>query len=120
MHDQIPRHSLVTNLTHELRQMILDSQIQPGEYLPSQKDLAARFGVGLSTIHEAVQVLVAGGLLQARPGKGTHPRLRKCAQHLVSGGEPRPVLARALDAPSGARLLSPGGGGDRGLAGGGG
>mgnify|MGYP001131815656 CR=1 FL=1 len=71
MHDQIPRHSLVTNLTHELRQMILDGQIQPGEYLPSQKDLAARFGVGLSTIHEAVQVLVAGGLLQARPGKGT-------------------------------------------------
>jgi GntR family transcriptional repressor for pyruvate dehydrogenase complex len=71
MHDQIPRHSLVTNLTHELRQMILDGQIQPGDYLPSQKELAARFGVGLSTIHEAIQVLVAGGLLQARPGKGT-------------------------------------------------
>lgn len=68
------RSSLVDETAESLRQLILSGQLRPGEYLPSQKRLAARFGVGTSTIHEAVQVLVAVGLLRSRPGKGTWVR----------------------------------------------
>lgn len=69
-----PRTSLVDDTAAELRQMILSRQWQPGEFLPPQKELAARFGVGASTVREAVQTLVAVGLLQSHPGKGTWVR----------------------------------------------
>jgi DNA-binding FadR family transcriptional regulator len=68
------RSSLVDDAAAELRQMIVGGQLRPGEFLPPQKELAARFGVGASTIREAVQTLVAVGLLQSHPGKGTWVR----------------------------------------------
>jgi GntR family transcriptional repressor for pyruvate dehydrogenase complex len=54
--------------------MILKGDVQPGEYLPSRKELAARFGVGISTVHEAIQALTAVGLVASHPGKGTWVR----------------------------------------------
>jgi GntR family transcriptional repressor for pyruvate dehydrogenase complex len=54
--------------------MILKGDVQPGEYLPSRKELAARFGVGISTVHEAIQALTALGLVASHPGKGTWVR----------------------------------------------
>jgi len=35
------RSTLVADITQELRQMILTGKVQPGEFLPSRKDLAA-------------------------------------------------------------------------------
>ena len=46
----------------------------PMELLPPQRELTARFGVGASTMREAVQTLIAVGLLQSHPGKGTWVR----------------------------------------------
>jgi len=66
--------TLVDRVVHELRQMILDGEIQPGDFLPTRKELAAQFGVGLSTVHEAIQALAAVGMLESRPGKGTWVR----------------------------------------------
>ncbi len=68
------RSSLVDDTAAELRQMIVGGQLQPGEFLPPQKELAARFGVGASTLREAVQTLIAVGLLRSHPGKGTWVR----------------------------------------------
>lgn len=70
---QTPVHksTLADSVTRELRRMILEKEFLPGEYLPPRKDLAAQFGVGLSTIQEATQALTAVGLLESRPGKGT-------------------------------------------------
>jgi len=36
--------------------------------------LAVQFGVGLSTVHEAIQALTAVGMVKSRPGKGTWVR----------------------------------------------
>jgi GntR family transcriptional regulator, transcriptional repressor for pyruvate dehydrogenase complex len=71
---QFSRDTLVEQVARQLRQIITGGEIQPGDYLPSRKDLAARFGVGVSTIHEAVQALTAVGLLESHPGKGTWVR----------------------------------------------
>lgn len=68
------RSSLVDDTVSELRQMILNGQFHAGEFLPPQRELAERFGVGASTIREAVQALVALGLLQSHSGKGTWVR----------------------------------------------
>lgn len=68
------RSTLVADITQELRQMILTGKVQPGEFLPSRKDLAVQFSVGLSTVHEAIQALTAVGMVESHPGKGTWVR----------------------------------------------
>ncbi|MBN1658465.1 MAG: FadR family transcriptional regulator [Anaerolineae bacterium] len=70
----VSRNTLVEKVTHELRHLIKGGDIAPGEFLPSRKELAARFGVGVSTVHEAVQALTAVGLVESHPGKGTWVR----------------------------------------------
>jgi GntR family transcriptional regulator, transcriptional repressor for pyruvate dehydrogenase complex len=65
------RTNLAEDIADELRQMILSGQFGPGQLLPSQKELASRFGVGVSTVREAIQTLMAVGLLHSHPGKGT-------------------------------------------------
>jgi GntR family transcriptional regulator, transcriptional repressor for pyruvate dehydrogenase complex len=65
------RNSLVSDTANKIREMILTGKLRPGEYLPPQKQLGAQFDVGLSTMHEALQVLASAGLVKSRPGKGT-------------------------------------------------
>lgn len=74
MKAQLQRSTLVRDVAERLRQRILQGDPLPGEYLPSRKVLAAEFGVGMSTIHEALQALTAVGLVASRPGKGTWVR----------------------------------------------
>lgn len=74
MSNELSASTLVDDVTEKIRQMILDGEIEPGEFLPTRKELAAQFGVGLSTIQEAIQALSAVGLLASRPGKGTWVR----------------------------------------------
>jgi GntR family transcriptional repressor for pyruvate dehydrogenase complex len=71
---RLQRTTLVRDVAKELRQRILRGEVRPGEYLPSRKDLAAEFGVGMSTVHEALQALSAVGLVASHPGKGTWVR----------------------------------------------
>ena len=68
------RGGLVEEVTDELRSLVLSGEFKPGELLPPQRSLAERFGVGASTIREAVGSLTAVGLLQSRPGIGTWVR----------------------------------------------
>lgn len=68
------KRTLVAAVVHELQEMIINQEVKPGEFLPPRKELAIRFGVGLSTIQEATQALTAMGMLASRPGKGTWVR----------------------------------------------
>jgi DNA-binding FadR family transcriptional regulator len=74
MNSPVHGNTLVDEVVHEIRHMILDGKIEPGGFLPTRKELAQRFGVGLSTVHEAIQALSAVGMLASRPGKGTWVR----------------------------------------------
>lgn len=71
---RIRKSTLVDHVADELRRTILAGELQPGDFLPTRKELAAEFGVGLSTVHEAIQALSAVGMLESRPGKGTWVR----------------------------------------------
>lgn len=70
----VSRNTLVEQVTNELRSLISSGEIHPGGFLPSRKELAARFGVGVSTVHEAIQALAAVGLVESHAGKGTWMR----------------------------------------------
>jgi integrase len=52
----------------DLRGAIACGALPPGQVLPSEKELAARYGVAPSTAHRAVAVLVAEGLVRATRG----------------------------------------------------
>ena len=46
-------------------------QWRPGEALPSEIELAARFGVSQGTVRKAIDALAADNLVVRRQGKGT-------------------------------------------------
>jgi DNA-binding FadR family transcriptional regulator len=53
---------------------IRDGQLTQGQRIPSEPELVALLGVGRSSVREAVQGLVAAGMLEIRPGTGTYVR----------------------------------------------
>ena len=50
---------------------IVDGLHKPGELIPSESRLAADFGTSISTIRQALSLLVAEGVLVKKQGKGT-------------------------------------------------
>jgi GntR family transcriptional regulator, transcriptional repressor for pyruvate dehydrogenase complex len=58
----------------KLVQMIREGQLQEGEKLPPEPQLSAMFGVGRSSIREAVQALIGLGVIEMRPGRGAYVR----------------------------------------------
>ncbi|MEK4120462.1 FadR/GntR family transcriptional regulator [Paenibacillus sp. FSL W8-0919] len=55
-----------------LLQQIREGHLKPGQKLPSVVELAAAYGVGRSTIREAVSALKAMGWVDVRQGGGTY------------------------------------------------
>ncbi len=56
----------------ELMKYILEEPIEVGQKIPNEFELAEMFGVGRSTIREAVKSLVSKGILEVRRGSGTY------------------------------------------------
>lgn len=52
----------------QVRRIIVDGQLRPGERLPAERELAERFGVSRVTVRDALRVLEAQGLVQIRVG----------------------------------------------------
>jgi GntR family transcriptional regulator, transcriptional repressor for pyruvate dehydrogenase complex len=68
------RNTIVEDIAEELRSQIVTGQLEPGQFLEPQKVLADRYGVGLSSVREAIQILAGTGLIESHPGKGTWVR----------------------------------------------
>lgn len=59
--------------------LIHSHELRPDAQLPTERELAQRFGVGRSTIREAVSSLAAKGIVEVRHGRGLFvaaPRMR--------------------------------------------
>ncbi|MEN6299940.1 MAG: FadR/GntR family transcriptional regulator [Anaerolineaceae bacterium] len=74
-------------IVEQIRQAILDGQFQPGDRLPSQRELAKMFGVGRSALLEAIRILEQSGLLTIRTGGNggafvTAPSIRQVSDSL--------------------------------------
>lgn len=55
-----------------IRDEIEDGLYEPGSAIPSENDLAERFGTTRLTVRNAIDALVAGGLLRRVQGKGVY------------------------------------------------
>ncbi len=73
---QIQSQPLVAQVIEQLQRLIVQGEIEIGTKLPSEPELMAQFGVGRSTLREAVRVLAHTGLLEVRQGDGTYVRAK--------------------------------------------
>lgn len=71
MSNLIPRRSLADEVAAQLQQQIALGKYKTGEQLPIEPELMRVFGVGRSTIREAIKTLVNAGLLRVQQGLGT-------------------------------------------------
>ena len=70
--DRKNKKPLGAQIEDELMKYILQEPVEPGQKIPNEFELAERFGVGRSTIREAVKGLVSRGILEVRRGSGTY------------------------------------------------
>lgn len=54
----------------QLRGLVQEQQLQPGDRLPAERTLAVQLGVSRTALREAIAQLASQGLLTARVGGG--------------------------------------------------
>jgi GntR family transcriptional regulator, sialic acid-inducible nan operon repressor len=64
----IERRKLFEHVAAHLESQILSGKLQPGDQLPPERDLQARFGVGRPAIREALITLQRAGLVEISNG----------------------------------------------------
>lgn len=65
------RKKLFEEVSSGLVEMIRTKQIQPGERIPTESEIAEMFQVSRTAVREGIKMLSAIGLLKTRPGIGT-------------------------------------------------
>lgn len=98
--DAIRIHSAPEALVEEIIKQIKTGRLPPGTCLPSQRQLAKMFQVGLGSVREAIKILNVMGYLDVIRGKGTF-----VAAELPSGNKAGSALDKALEAVSLADLM---------------
>ena len=70
-----PRRGLHGEVVHKIALQIVGGELQPGNLL-SEDDLTSDLAISRTVVREAVRVLAAKGLVEARPRTGTRVRPR--------------------------------------------
>jgi DNA-binding FadR family transcriptional regulator len=68
--DQIRQIKISDQVASYIVQLIADGQLAPGDDLPSESELARRFGVGRPAVREATNALAGRGLIAITSGRG--------------------------------------------------
>ncbi|MEU0650519.1 MULTISPECIES: FadR/GntR family transcriptional regulator [Streptomyces phaeochromogenes group] len=68
----VDRKPLYEQVSDRLREFIDVNQLQPGDRLMSERDLAQQLSVGRSSIREAITALRARGMVEVRHGDGIY------------------------------------------------
>ena len=73
------------DVVDELRAAIVGGEFEPGARLPSENQLAERFGTSRPTVRRAVALLKAQGLVTTEQGRGAFVRAKPHVRLLLSG-----------------------------------
>jgi GntR family transcriptional regulator, transcriptional repressor for pyruvate dehydrogenase complex len=68
---KIKQKTVVEQVMEKIRDLISSGQYKIGDKLPTENELAERFGIGRSSIREAIKVFNYLGILESRTAKGT-------------------------------------------------
>lgn len=67
----IDKTSLSEEISRQIMHLVSSGDLRPGQKLPSERELCTRFGVGRSSLREALRCLAIVGVLETRVGEGT-------------------------------------------------
>lgn len=65
-------NNAVQQIIDAFTERLLDGSLKPGDQIPTEVELAERFGVARNTVREAIKILVAMGVLEIRRPVGTY------------------------------------------------
>jgi GntR family transcriptional repressor for pyruvate dehydrogenase complex len=68
---RVTKISISEEIAQQIMDLIANGDLKPGQRLPSERDLCKNFGVGRSSLREALRCLSIVGVLNARVGEGT-------------------------------------------------
>ena len=68
----ISRLSLSDEIVEQIIDLISRGILRPGERMPSEKQLCQQFGVGRTSVREALRSLSVMGILEPHAGEGTY------------------------------------------------
>lgn len=68
------RANLTQAVREYLTEFIIENNLEPGDALPPETQLAEELGIGRSSVREAVKALQALGVVEARQGDGLYVR----------------------------------------------
>ena len=67
----VQRKAVSEDIVTQLRAMIDDGGLQPGDRLPAERKLAEQFQASRASVREGIRILAESGLLESRQGAGT-------------------------------------------------
>lgn len=79
----VRRRRLYEDVVQQLQSLIASGRLEPGDQLPSERALADQLAVSRTSVREALRILEARGMLEARPGQGLFVRGRR-TEEIVS------------------------------------
>ena len=71
MIETIDRQTNSAVVTHRIRQIIREQNLKPGDRLPTEQEMAERFGVSRISVREATKALSFLGIINSAPKRGT-------------------------------------------------
>ncbi|MDJ0462970.1 FadR/GntR family transcriptional regulator [Streptomyces sp. H27-C3] len=101
--DVTPEKGSVTQRAIEqIKTMIGEGLLVPGQRLPTERDFAAKLGISRGSMREAVRALTTLGVLEARHGSGIYVTQLEAVDLLETFGivaeiSPKPRLAELLE-----------------------
>ncbi|WP_300315531.1 FadR/GntR family transcriptional regulator [Halomonas sp.] len=91
----IDRSSVALQLLERIKSALIQGELQPGDYLPSETELTQSLGIGKSSVREAIKMLQAIGIVEVKRGQGTMIR-REPGDPLVDPMAFGMILARGM------------------------
>jgi len=70
--NKVKNTKVYETVINELREKIVSGQLGPGDYLPTERELAEMMGVSRASVREALKVLEFMGLIESKPKGGTN------------------------------------------------
>jgi GntR family transcriptional regulator len=99
------KNLLADRLRDELLEEMTSSQLPPGTKLPTEGELATRFGVSRATVREAVTSLVEAGYVTRRHGSGSYVAERRRMPHGLDSTLSYLAMIESAGAHAGMRVL---------------
>jgi len=70
----IKTRRIYEEIVEQIRQLVAEGELKPGDRLPSERELSERLQVSRASVREALSALEMMGLLEVRSGEGTYIR----------------------------------------------